>query len=115
MGTGVPPWGPPPHAGPAVHSVYGSTALHYAALYGNRRIVRMLVDANADVNAQDDYGCAVCACGESVECAGPSPRRRRPCRYTPLHYAAQYGHSASVAVLLLRGADGAVQAYSYDG
>jgi hypothetical protein len=39
----------------------------------------------------------------------PSPRRRRPCRGTPLHWAADNGDSASVAELLLRGADGAVQ------
>ncbi len=111
MGTKVPPWGPPPHPGPAVHSI-GSTALHWAALHGNRRIVRSLVDADADVNAQDDdFGCAVCAGGESaVECAGPSRRRRRPCRYTPLHFAAHNRRSACViAELLLRGADGAVQ------
>ena len=102
-------WGPPPHAGPAVHSD-GNTALHHAALLGDRRMIRSLVDANADVNAQNDYGCAVCACGESAdECGRPSPRRRRPCRWTPLHWAAEYGHSSSVAELLLRGADGAVQ------
>ena len=70
MGTGVPPWGPPPHPGPVVHSD-GWTALHYAAINGNRRIVRSLVDADADVHAQDCNGCAVCASGESaVECAG---------------------------------------------
>ncbi len=70
VGYWVPPWGPPPHPGPAVHS--GSwTALHWAAYYGNRRIVRSLVDADADVNAQTVSGCAVCACGESAdECAG---------------------------------------------
>ena len=39
----------------------------------------------------------------------PSRRRRRPCRDTPLHVAAIHGHSSSVAELLLRGADGAVQ------
>ena len=102
--------GPTPHAGPAVHR-YGSTALHWAAIIGNRRMIRSLVDADAAVNAQDDYyGCAVCARGESaVECAAPSRRRRRPCRYTPLHYAAFKGDSSSVAELLLRGADGAVQ------
>ncbi len=109
MGTGVPPWGPPPHPGPAVHSI-GRTALHWAAEYGNRRMIRSLVDADADVNAQDHIGCAVCACGESAdECAAPSRRRRLPCRNTPLHYAAAKGHSSSVAELLLRGADGAVQ------
>jgi ankyrin repeat protein len=43
-----------------VHS-FGHTALHWAAKYGNRRIVRSLVGSGADVNAQDDYGCAVSA------------------------------------------------------
>ena len=67
------PWGPPPHPGPAVHSA-GDTALHWAACYGNRRMIRSLVDADADVNAQDCYECAVCACGESAdECAGRVP------------------------------------------
>jgi hypothetical protein len=75
LGTRVPPWGPPPHPGPAVHS-FGRTALHWAAFYGNRRIVRSLVASGADVNAQDRVGCAVSACGESAECAGPIPRRR---------------------------------------
>ena len=73
LGTVVPPWGPPPHPGPAVHSD-GWTALHWAAAYGNRRMIRSLVDADADVHAQDRYGCAVCARGESaVECAGRVP------------------------------------------
>ena len=106
---GYPRGAHPRTPGPAVHSD-GWTALHWAASRGNRRIVRSLVDADADVNAQDMFGCAVCACGESAdECAAPSRRRRRPCRDTPLHYAAIYGHSSSVAELLLRGADGAVQ------
>jgi ankyrin repeat protein len=56
---------PTPHPGPAVHR-YGSTALHWAAYDGNRRIVRLLVAFNADVNAQEDNGCAVSACGESA-------------------------------------------------
>ncbi len=91
---------------------FGNTALHYAAIRGNRRMIRSLVDADAAVNAQDNYGCAVCARGESAdECAAPSPRRRRPCRQTPLHSAAFNGHSSSVAELLLRGADGAVQTF----
>jgi hypothetical protein len=72
LGTGVPPWGPPPHSGPAVHR-YSSTALHWAAAKGDRRIVRLLVDANADVNAKDCDGCAVCARGVSAECAGRVP------------------------------------------
>ena len=94
---------------PAVHSDDGWTALHWAAIRGNRRIVRSLVAFNADVNAQNRNGCAVCACGESAECGRPSSRRRRPCRSTPLHWAAHKGQCDAVAELLLRGADGAVQ------
>ncbi len=54
---------------------YGWTALHYAAAFGNRRMIRLLVVADADVHARDDnWGCAVCACGESaIECAGRVP------------------------------------------
>ncbi len=86
------------------------TALHWAAFNGNRRMIRLLVDADADLNGQNGSGCAVCARGESaVECAGRAPAARRPCRNTPLHLAAFNGHSSSVAELLLRGADGAVQ------
>jgi hypothetical protein len=39
----------------------------------------------------------------------PSPRRRLPCRWTPLHEAAINGQTIAVAELLLRGADGAVR------
>jgi ankyrin repeat protein len=39
----------------------------------------------------------------------PSPRRRLPCRATPLHWAAANGKTDNIAMLLLRGADGAVQ------
>ncbi len=74
MGTGLPPWGPPPHPGPAVRSGNGSTALHLAALFCNLRIIRLLVAFGADVNARTDDGCAVCACGESaVSAAGRVP------------------------------------------
>jgi hypothetical protein len=62
---GHPRGGPPPHPGPAVHS-HGFTALHYAAKHNNRRIVRSLVGSGADVNAQNDVGCAVSAIGESA-------------------------------------------------
>jgi hypothetical protein len=50
------PVGPTPHAGPAVHS-NGWTALHYAADCGNRRMIRSLADANADVNYENNSGC----------------------------------------------------------
>ena len=65
------PVGPPPHPGTAVHSA-GSTALHWAAFYGNRRIVRLLIDAKADVNARTRDGCAVSA-SASAECGGRVP------------------------------------------
>ncbi len=64
--------GPPPHPGPAVRSD-GWTALHYAAQYGNRRIVRLLIASGADVNAQNRWRCAVCACRKSAEIAGRVP------------------------------------------
>ena len=54
--SGVPPWGPPlTPPRPALHSGL-VTALHMAAHYGNRRIVRLLIAANVDVNAQDRGG-----------------------------------------------------------
>jgi ankyrin repeat protein len=39
----------------------------------------------------------------------PSPRRRLPCRRTPLHWAAINGHFNAIAELLMCGADGAIQ------
>ncbi len=111
MGAGAPPWGPSPHPGPAVHSEYGNTALHYAAKYNHRRIVRLLVGFHADVNAHNRYGCAVCACGESAGQCGQQAESapRLPCRRTPLHLAADKGNTEAIAELLLRGADGAVR------
>ena len=49
-------WGPPPHPGRALHRQWCHTALHYAAAYGNLRIVRELIAANACVNAEADNG-----------------------------------------------------------
>ena len=66
---GYPRGAHPRTPGPAVHR-RGMTALHWAARRGNRRIVRSLAASGAVVNAQNRNGCAVCACGESAECAG---------------------------------------------
>ena len=107
VASGVPSWGPPPHPGPDVHS-FGDTALHMAAKYGNRRIVRLLIASDADVNAQDRFGCAVSACGNRRSAAAESSPRL-PCRRTPLHWAAIHGASDNIAELLMRDADGAVQ------
>jgi ankyrin repeat protein len=87
----------------------GWTALHWAAAKGNRRIVRSLVAFGADVNGQNCAGCAFSAGGESAWVRRPSPRRHLPCRNTPLHKAAQNGRPDTIAELLLRGADWAVQ------
>ena len=65
------PVGPTPITpGPAVHR-NGWTALHSAAARGNRRMIRSLVGFGADLNAQTDDGCAVCARGESAQCVRP--------------------------------------------
>ncbi len=72
LGTGVPPWGPTPHPDPAVHS-FGMTALHWAAYYGNRRIVGLLVASGADVNAQNRVGCAVSAAANRRSAPAESP------------------------------------------
>jgi ankyrin repeat protein len=90
-----------------VHSD-GFTALHWAARFGNRRIVRLLIASDADVNAQSLGGCAVSASANRRSAAAESPPRL-PCRRTPLHCAVYNGASDAIAELLLRGADGAVQ------
>ena len=64
--------------GPAVRSD-GWTALHWAAIYNNRRMIRSLVGFGADVDAQTNGGCAVCARGESAQCARPGRAVRPPC------------------------------------
>jgi ankyrin repeat protein len=63
----------------------GRTALHCAAGFGNRRIVRLLIAAKAAVNAQDCHnGCAVSA---SASAGGATESRCLLCRETPLHFA----------------------------
>ncbi len=45
----------------------------------------------------------------------PSPRRRLPCRDTPLYLAAQYGETGAIAELLLRGGQGTSGYTRYSG
>jgi ankyrin repeat protein len=89
----------------AVHRDTGYTALHWAIYHRIRRVVRLLIDAKANVNAQDDDGCAF-----------PFRRRRMGsrvpaavCRGTPLHWAANTGRSDVILDLLLSGAVVAIQ------
>ena len=57
------------------------TPLHYAAVYGHEKIIKLLPSHTADVNS------------------------RSKIEQTPLHLASQEGHLASVVALLQAGAD----------
>ena len=108
LGTGVPPWGPPPHTRPRRAQAW----LDRAAPCGearqspNRPIARRIRRRRERPGRRRVRRLRLRRIGRVRR---PSRRRRRPCRHTPLHDAAAYGHSSSVAELLLRGADGAVQ------
>jgi hypothetical protein len=74
----VAPGRPPDTVAAAVHRrdpFYNRTALHFAASAGSQQLVAKLVEAGADREALDDYGC------------------------TPLHLAAAKGHVALVPLL----------------
>jgi len=59
----------------------GRTALHWAALYGQKKVVELLLAEKADVNSLDEDG------------------------FTPLHWAATFNQSDAVKVLLANKAD----------
>jgi len=63
----------------------GSTALHYAARYGQEGAARVLLDAGVDVAANSSNG------------------------LTALHLAAENGHEGVVTMLMGAGADGAAK------
>jgi ankyrin repeat protein len=60
----------------------GSTALHHAAWRGHADVVKLLLQAGADVNA-----------------------KTRSNSETPLHLAAMHGHTDVIQLLLQAGAD----------
>ena len=67
-----------------------STALHYAAWFGNEAVAAQLLQAGASVSAVNDYG------------------------WTPLHWAAFYGKSSIANLLLQANANTtAVDKYGY--
>ena len=59
----------------------GKTALHWAALYGQEKVMELLLAEKADVNSLDEDG------------------------FTPLHWAATFDQSEAVKVLLANKAD----------
>ena len=59
----------------------GKTALHWAALYGQEKVMELLLAEKADVNSVDEDG------------------------FTPLHWAATFNQSDAVKVLLANKAD----------
>ncbi len=59
----------------------GRTVLHWAALYGQKKVVELLLAEKADVNSLDEDG------------------------FTPLHWAATFNQSDAVKVLLANKAD----------
>jgi cytohesin len=94
----------------------GWTALHFAARHGHLPAVRALIHAGAPLDIQDNYRWAFCAAGrrgaESVAGRrGPMPPSGAAVarRWTPLHYAAKYGHANAMAALLGAGADASIK------
>jgi len=67
----------------------GKTPLHWAAFYGQKNVVELLLAQKADVNALDGYG------------------------FTPLHWAAEYDRSDVVEVLLNNKADFNIKVANY--
>ncbi len=67
----------------------GRTALHWAALYGQEKVVELLLAEKADVNSLDEDG------------------------FTPLHWAATFNQSDAVKVLLANKADTNLKVQKY--
>ncbi|XP_018648139.1 putative tankyrase [Schistosoma mansoni] len=87
-----------------------STPLHFAAGYGRREVVSLLLDHNADVSARDEGGLIplhnACSFGHVdvvhlLLSAGSDPNAEDCWNYTPLHEAAIKG-KVEVCILLLQ-------------
>ena len=94
------------------------TALHFAAESGNMEVVRMLLDAKANANAQDRTGktpvtiAAERGRAEALKAllaAGGNPNSRDQVEGSPLLWASGLGGPETVEVLLAAGADPNVQ------
>ncbi|KAJ8133060.1 hypothetical protein O1611_g569 [Lasiodiplodia mahajangana] len=71
------------------------TPLHIAASRGNDKLVDLLLDHGADVNALSRYFCT---------CVATLADRRLAPLWTPLHTAMCHGHDSTARLLLSRGA-----------
>ncbi|XP_059056370.1 poly [ADP-ribose] polymerase tankyrase [Achroia grisella] len=91
-----------------------STPLHFAAGYGRREVVEILISAGAALQARDDGGLQplhnACSFGHAdvvraLLTAGAAPAARDNWGYTPLHEAAAKGKVDVCIALLQHGAD----------
>lgn len=82
----------------------GYTPLHVGCHYGNIKIVNFLLQHSAKVNAKTKVSSLLCCCQVIDFCVRGSKSHFFPLSlqngYTPLHQAAQQGHTHIINVLL---------------